>query len=531
MPALRDRIRALLRRRSDPKTIISVQNDRRVVVASILIILLLGLPLWWTTTRVYRAELPATEIADFSPDQVLTVPFSFYIDAPTTIAAEAIEHMAQKLIDERRAAYAPSEWRVRYTARVRHKITAPDVPGHYTLRLREAAKESVVFDVGRVAHVSVGSNTEKRDARVARLVADIVAKEERELREKGGARRALKYAPEYSVTFTLLNEDPVGGAAVSWDIEHASDSYVRPFADALRPLAQLAVSTQVLHHAGPPPVTPLAHSNGTYLTPDMLPHFANSPWWNLASIDPIAPAISFILYVPALRSQPLHIVDDAKRPSATNAFVVAQWGGIAIANLPIGTAGDVVISHDELQKYFGVFIAQLRELVGIRNDTPLLPSAGVSVRRATTTGISAWELDALMRQWMVANRQTAITTLQSLVRLVQSMENMVVMDEIKTQVDQSLSALHSISHALAHDISHLRAFELAANASRTAEGAFFDPSMVSLLYFPDQHKYAIYLPFFLPVAIPLLSAIKKAIRKESKNDPKPAAASDDKKNE
>ncbi|KAJ2821185.1 hypothetical protein FBU31_004986, partial [Coemansia sp. 'formosensis'] len=198
MPALRDRIRALLRRRSDPKTIISVQNDRRVVVASILIILLLGLPLWWTTTRVYRAELPATEIADFSPDQVLTVPFSFYIDAPTTIAAEAIEHMAQKLIDKRRAAYAPSEWRVRYTARVRYKTAAPDVPGHYTLRLREAAKESVVFDVGRVAHLSVGSNAEKRDARVARLVADIVAKEERELREKGGARRALKYAPEYS---------------------------------------------------------------------------------------------------------------------------------------------------------------------------------------------------------------------------------------------------------------------------------------------------------------------------------------------
>ncbi|KAJ2041936.1 GPI transamidase component [Coemansia sp. S2] len=518
MSALRDRIRLLLGRRSDPKTIISVQNDRHLVVTSILFILLLGLPLWWTTTRVYRAELPVTEIADFALDQV--VPFTFYIDAPTDVAVGNIERMAQKLIDEQRA--SSKDCRVRYTAQVRHKATVPDAPGHYTLRVSEAAVDAVDFDAGRTAHVSVSeSNSKKRDAVVAKLVADIVAKEERELKEKKSARRALKYAPEYSVTFTLLNEDPVGGAAVTWDIEQAADLFVRPFADTLRPLAKLSVSTQILHHAGPPPVTPLTRDNGTYLTPDMLPHFANSPWWNLASTDPIAPTISFILYVPALRSQPLRI-----EGSSTNAFVVSQWGGIAIANLPEAGAS-VVISRGELQKYFGIFIAQLRELVGIRNDTPLTPSRRVSLQRATATGISAWELDALMRQWMVANHQTAITTLQSLVRLVESMENMVVMDEIKTQVDQSLSALRSIPQALSRG-NQLLAFELAANASYFAEGAFFDPSMVSLLYFPDQHKYAIYLPFFLPVTIPLLAAIKKAIRRDS---PKDDTTPDDKKNE
>ncbi|KAJ2749701.1 GPI transamidase component [Coemansia pectinata] len=496
MAALRDRIRTLLGRRSDPKTIISVQNDRRLV-------------------------LPATEISQFALDQV--VPFTFYIDTPMTVTVENIERMAQKLIDKQRT----HDLRVRYTAQVRHKTEVPDAPGHYTLRLREAAVGAVDFGVDRVAHVSVSeADSKKRDAAVAKLVADIVAKEERELREKKGARRALKYAPEYSVTFTLLNEDPVGGAAVSWDIEQAADIFVRPFADTLRPLAKLAVSTQILHHAGPPPVTPLAHDNGTYLTPDMLPHFANSPWWNLASTDPIAPTISFILYVPALRSQPLRI-----EGSSTNAFVVSQWGGIAIANLPGTEVGaSVVISRDELQKYFGIFIAQLRELVGIRNDTPLIPGTRVSLQRATATGISSWELDALMRQWMVANHQTAITTLQSLVRLVESMENMVVMDEIKVQVDQSLSALRSIPQALSSG-NQLLAFELAANASYFAEGAFFDPSMVSLLYFPDQHKYAIYLPFFLPVTIPLLAAIKKAIRRDSpQNDSKPDVP-DDKKNE
>ncbi|KAJ2879277.1 GPI transamidase component, partial [Coemansia aciculifera] len=355
MAALGDRLCALVGRRrnsnndssGESKTIISVQQDRRVVVASILLLLLLGLPLWWTTTRVYRAQLPATEIASFAPDQELVVPFCFYVDTSSElpVKTENIERIAQDLLDKQRTQYAPGEWRVRYTAHIQHSANAPDVPGHYLLRVRKAAAAAhprVDFGVGRTADVLVAASTDgqQREAAVARLVADIIGKEESQVRDKSGARRALKYAPEYSVTFTLLNEDPVGGASVGWDIEGAADAFVRPFADALRPLARLAISTQVLHHAGPPPVKPLVDgSGGTVLTPDMLPHFANSPWWNLASTDPIAPTINFILYVPALHSQPMRIVADKKqRPSDTNnAFVVSQWGGIAIANLPAGT--------------------------------------------------------------------------------------------------------------------------------------------------------------------------------------------------
>jgi phosphatidylinositol glycan class S len=40
-----------------------------------------------------------------------------------------------------------------------------------------------------------------------------------------------------------------------------------------------------------------------------------------------------------------------------------------------------------------------------------------------------------------------------------------------------------------------------------AEKAFFDDKMVSMLYFPDEHKYAIYTPLFGPLALPLLMAL------------------------
>lgn len=36
--------------------------------------------------------------------------------------------------------------------------------------------------------------------------------------------------------------------------------------------------------------------------------------------------------------------------------------------------------------------------------------------------------------------------------------------------------------------------------------------MLALLYFPDEHKYAVYTPLFGPVAVPLLVALLKEVR-------------------
>ena len=45
-----------------------------------------------------------------------------------------------------------------------------------------------------------------------------------------------------------------------------------------------------------------------------------------------------------------------------------------------------------------------------------------------------------------------------------------------------------------------------------AEKAFFDDKMVSMLYFPDEHKYAIYTPLFGPLVLPLLMALLRELQ-------------------
>jgi len=60
-------------------------------------------------------------------------------------------------------------------------------------------------------------------------------------------------------------------------------------------------------------------------------------------------------------------------------------------------------------------------------------------------------------------------------------------------------------------------FLYSKNALIASEEAFFDPTMVSMLYFPDEHKYAVYMPLFLPISVPLALVLKEEFKKRKKN--------------
>lgn len=49
-------------------------------------------------------------------------------------------------------------------------------------------------------------------------------------------------------------------------------------------------------------------------------------------------------------------------------------------------------------------------------------------------------------------------------------------------------------------------------AEEEAERAFFEKGMVAQLYFPDEHKVAVYLPLLGPVGVPLLMGLIKELR-------------------
>lgn len=118
----------------------------------------------------------------------------------------------------------------------------------------------------------------------------------------------------------------------------------------------------------------------------------------------------------------------------------------------------------------------------------------------------------MIRTRTLENVVNTISTLKSLAQLVDEIPNMVVQDHINSKVRKSLGALDLVSQALRKE-SYVEALQRSIEAVELAEKAFFDPTMVSMLYFPDEHKYAIYMPLFVPISVPLAMALLKEIKK------------------
>jgi len=63
----------------------------------------------------------------------------------------------------------------------------------------------------------------------------------------------------------------------------------------------------------------------------------------------------------------------------------------------------------------------------------------------------------------------------------------------------------------ARSISSSAALEHSQRALELSSKAFFNPGMVGMLYFPAEHKYAIYM-LFIPASLPLVLMLVREIK-------------------
>ncbi|NXY35810.1 PIGS transamidase, partial [Pomatorhinus ruficollis] len=126
-------------------------------------------------------------------------------------------------------------------------------------------------------------------------------------------------------------------------------------------------------------------------------------------------------------------------------------------------------------------------------------------------GLADWELDHLLWAHTVENIATVSTTLTSLAQLLDKIGNIVIKDDVASEVYRAVASVQSAVTKLS--LGHLHAaFQASKEAVTSSERAFFDPSLLHLLYFPDDQKFAIYIPLFLPMAVPILLSLAKIVR-------------------
>ncbi|XP_039000913.1 GPI transamidase component PIG-S-like isoform X3 [Hibiscus syriacus] len=289
------------------------------------------------------------------------------------------------------------------------------------------------------------------------------------------------------LSFNLLNADPLDWV-YDWDFEKIDDTLLAPMIEALGPVANISVESQVLYH------TPKASfsfwnqklESYVFSTKD-LPFFVNSNEWHLdtsIAAGGRSNILQFAVYVPSAKECPLLLQLPNGEISKTNGFISPMWGGVIVWN-PQGCLNDSefepsaknIIPIQDLENMFEVFIGQFRQLFGFKSVNVYAGASGDWNLLPSERGFTEWELDVLSRQHTCFNLHSCATTLVSLSRLVQSLPRMIIMDDIGKQVKFSLEAAK-----LALSNASSGAYESSAAASSQArslaEDAFFHPSII-----------------------------------------------------
>ncbi|OBZ67582.1 GPI transamidase component PIG-S [Grifola frondosa] len=443
---------------------------RRYVVASYWLVVLFALPLWWSTTSIDRLSLPASRV---HAQQRRNVIFPVHIHVNSTAISDVAPFIQE--VQQRLKADTYTLQSSGIDARVsdrRLDSSAYDVVLSRGSRDPTVQDRRLFFDIyPEEDGLSWMTSVMRLTDTVTQLLAPYSTYSASTVREL----RVMKYSPRYRLAFTLLNEDAASGnAAMSWNIKESisSETYFS-ILDRLSVLHNFTVESQVQFHA------PLAFDprtlrvNGTEehgLTQEDLTVFINSAEWTLSSSVSNDPVIHFVLFVPSSSHSPLHILDYDGLRSRSNAFMLPQWGGIVL----LDKSSSSHLTASDLDPAFTIFRYQLSTLLGL----PDFRFACSRTKRASSQIGSSMRYcaDAHWKTWRGVQKRWRASWAHA-------------------------AASSSVAVALRHSS---RALSLSSRA-------FFNPGMLALLYFPAEHKYAVYTPLFASIAAPLVAAVVREV--------------------
>jgi len=239
------------------------------------------------------------------------------------------------------------------------------------------------------------------------------------------------------------------------------------------------------------------------LAPTSLPFFLNTNEWNLGPTQSTGPTLQMLLFVPAPQHSPLVLLDGSKQPIPSNAFAVENWGGVYIHTVGNET-GPVHLGLEQLQPACDAILGLLCKALSCPHMRLSPASTALKLLYDGASTLAMWEVDAMVRRRGLAALAGTRDKLVALMDLVEGLPNVVVEDEVGEQAIAAIANYHKAVLRLSEG--RLRdALGCATRAHELATDAFHHPTMVSLLYFPDDHKLAVYVPLLLPMFVPLIS--------------------------
>jgi phosphatidylinositol glycan class S len=550
-PSLSKALNAMVAKpKPPPETADSTWTRRWVVFSFWAVVIFLGLPVWWKTTAIYRADLPLQVMTDWADGKTCKplFPLRIAVQAPSLLLQDA-QHLVrttQHAIDDLNE-FSAHHLRLMLADAPSSSNASQDISGTINYNVNEPLDTSKDRDIALIIRMIAveGGSTPRSELQpysptldvyytpnqipppsstssplatyIAVELHKIFAEEQATLAYllsttstahtpkvksllpetfaelERRSTRAMKYAPTYHLTFSLFTPTSVPSA---WEIESALKQYLSPLLESFSSISNFTIDTQVQLYAMFSPSVRQPEFDETLnawtLRKEDLSGFINAAEWPLSPSIGKGPTINFVLYVPDQQQSPLLV-----KESGGSHWLVPQWGGVHILNPTLGenrSSAPTILTKEALTPAIHTFSTQLFTLLGVPQTPTSLP-----LRLSTLTRVRAASL-----------LFSASSTLGALARLYKALPSIPIPDTVAKSVD--LTILH-----LQQACSDLRegrfqgALEHARVAEAEAEKAFFERSMVGQVYFPDEHKVAVYLPLLGPVAVPLLMAAFKEL--------------------
>ncbi|XP_071639700.1 GPI transamidase component PIG-S isoform X4 [Temnothorax longispinosus] len=484
-------------------------------VSFAVLLLGIGVPLWWHTTTVPRVTLPYAGIDELS---------QLDIRITTKITVAALSHnRAELFAREIRRTFVNAEI---YQLDVDYQVISNNLlASAFTYHELEKVASTFDLDVGGLLlleatnlndAVLVGSkrtlyfSTETSIAKLIQVLSEWILHDKSLALTKNALaeptiysldeenRRRFPASLAYDVLVTLVNPDPEK-LKIVWDLRTVTeDMNPRRVPDSSPSRRHFALRESVL----PQLVTPLEKK--------------------LASQVSLHPCINLVVYMVPCDNAPLHIYTRSGHRSRTDsnveAFLSPRWGGVILINPPSEVCenaqeDEAVTVVPEETAIVGTFLAQLRLLLGIPETSKQFQKSIDGVTAVPLVGLKSrdWEIDSLLRYRTVEQLTSAKLTLQSLARLLKEISNIVITDVVGNRIKTALKLVHESAEYLRRG-NLKRSFILSKEAFVISEAAFSDPTLLALLYFPEDQKYAVYIPLFLPAMIPVLLSLKNIRR-------------------
>ncbi|EFO28331.1 hypothetical protein LOAG_00150 [Loa loa] len=483
---------------------------RRIsALAFIVIVLIFGLPLWWQTTSTYRAPFRT-----FSSDQQIVLPVYISIASSHSSMKSHIGRAITLLLNE--LSELPVIDRLRLIFKLNHEdmdalefisrankevsnlfgvhvavinetvwpysgyTTYFDDQWTFILNCEDESKlaqrmfEAITDVLLDTSHLSAIVRRDLRQGIQSSKVSALSSRQQKRL-----IWDSVALSARYIVQVIFLH------AGYNESSEHYSAEniilHARRFAAKLAEVSDLIISSEHLWDFDLTAWLKKDVQGRNTIQMDDISQIVTAIEQETSTVESSAPVMKLVVLD---APQPLALLDYMGDES--NGLVVASWGAL------LSYAGQRRLAVNQS------VIAAMRALFGLDTDLP------VSSDRSPLP-VANWEIKRIKLRSFVDCSINGMSSVAAIHKLVSQIDNIVINEEMASKTNL---AVELISQALL-TVEKIGDIDVASvtQGRALAESALNDKSLLSLLYFPNDQKFAIYLPLFLPTLLPLFGSI------------------------